>query len=63
MRGFEGWRFDEHLEMAEADPEVYNSWEHPDAIVPRKNGETKVEKEILTAVLKPQSWNVLRFKK
>ena len=63
IRGFEGWRFEEHLEMAEADPEVFNSWEHPDAIVPRKNGKTKAEKGILTAVLKPQSWNVLRFKK
>ena len=61
VRGFEGWRFEEHTEMAEADPEVFNSYEHPDAIVPRKNSGTRAEKGILTAVLKPQSWNMLRF--
>ena len=63
FRGFEGWRFEEHLEMSEQDPEACNTWEHPDRIVPRKNGETRAENGHLTAVLKPESWNVLQFKK
>jgi alpha-N-arabinofuranosidase len=59
-RGFEGWTFEEHIEMyAEAD--ASNTWDHPDRILPRTNGETRAEKGIVTARLRKESWNVLRF--
>ena len=35
---------------------------HPDRILPRQNTGTRMEKGILTAVLKKESWNVIRFK-
>ena len=61
VRGFERWRFGEHLEMFQPDPEAFNTWEHPDVNVPRRNDKTKMEKGLLTAILRPESWNVLRF--
>lgn len=62
-RGFEGWKFTEHIEMYSEDPEAANSWDRPDRILPRSNTETRAEKGILTARLKKESWNVLCFKK
>jgi len=63
VRGFEGWRFAEHIELFSDDPAAQNTWDHPDRIVPVKNGETKAEKGVLTARLRKHSWNVLRFTK
>ena len=62
-RGFEGWRFTEHIGMSAEDREAANTWEHPDRIVPRKDGETREEKGIVTARLRRESWNVLLFEK
>ena len=62
-RGFEGWKFAEHIEMFAEDPEAQNTWDHPDRILPVKNTETKAEKGVVTARLKKESWNVLRFTK
>ena len=59
-RGFAGWRFDEHIEMC-ADDSAVNTWERPDAILPRKSADARIEDGVLTVRLKPQSWNVLRF--
>ena len=61
VRGFEGWRFEDHTEMFTSDPETCNTFDRPDAILPRKNRETREEKGLLTAVLRPESWNMLRF--
>ena len=47
--------------MFQPDPEAFNTWEHPDVNVPRRNDKTKMEKGLLTAILRPESWNVLRF--
>ena len=63
VRGFEGWQFVEHIEMYAEDPAAQNTWEHPDRILPCRNAETRAEKGVLTAHLKKESWNVLRFKK
>jgi alpha-N-arabinofuranosidase len=62
-RGFEGWQFTEHIEMFAETPDAQNTWDHPDRILPVKNPDTRAEKGILTARLKKESWNVLRFKK
>jgi len=63
VRGFDGWKFTEHLEMYAENPEDQNTWDHPDRILPRRNTETRAEKGILTARLRKESWNVLRFRK
>ena len=61
VRGFEGWRLKEHVEMFAEDPHAANTWEHPDAILPRRNPDTRLDKGILTAQLHPDSWNVFRL--
>ena len=63
VRGFEGWRFEEHLEMYARSAEDFNSFDHPEVLVPRANGKASLEKGVLTATLRKESWNVLRFKK
>ena len=62
VRGFEGWKLAEHIEMFAEDEHAANTWDHPDRILPRRNEDTRAEKGILTAVLKKESWNVFRFK-
>ena len=62
-RGFEGWRFVEHIEMNAASPELANTWEHPDTILPRRGEDARSEKGVVTATLKKASWNVLRFER
>jgi len=62
-RGFEGWKFAEHIEMYTEDPDAQNTWDHPDRIMPKKNPETSADREIITARLKKESWNILRFRK
>ncbi len=61
VRGFEGWQFLEHIEMYSEDPGARNTWDCPNRILPASNPGTRDEKGILTAVLKKESWNVLRF--
>ena len=63
VRGFEGWKLAEHIEMFAEDEHAANTWDHPDRILPRRNEDTRAEKGILTAVLKKESWNVFRFTK
>ena len=63
VRGFEEWRFTEHIEMFTDSAKAANTWDHPDRIVPRVSKGTRAEKGILTARLQKQSWNVFRFKK
>jgi alpha-N-arabinofuranosidase len=63
VRGFEGWQFTEHLEMFSEQADGQNTWDHPDRILPRASRDTRMEKGILTATLRKESWNVLRFKK
>ena len=63
VRGFEGWQFEEHLEMFAEGKDAFNSWDHPDRLAPRRNTGTREEKGILTARLRKESWNVLRFRK
>ena len=62
LRGFEGWRFEEHIEMFAKDPDAVNTWDHPDRILPRRNGDTRCDGGILTARLEKGSWNVFGFR-
>lgn len=61
VRGFEDWTFVEHIEMhAESDGDA-NTWDHPDALVPRTVSDTRFDSGAVTATLNRASWNVFRF--
>lgn len=61
LKGFEGLNFTEHTELYADDPDARNTFENSNAIVPKKNQDTSLEKGILTAKLRKASWNVFRF--
>ena len=63
VRGFDGWQFMEHVEMSAEKPTDADTYEHPDAILPRVNGGTMPEGGFVKAILEKESWNVLRFRK
>ncbi len=60
-RGFEGWRFAEHLTMASEDENARNTYENPNVILPRADTDTRCEKGVVTATLPKLSWNLFRF--
>ena len=63
LRAFEGWKLEGHTEMYAESEKDANSFEHPDVLLPRRNGDTQLEGGVLKAVLQPASWNVFRLKK
>lgn len=63
VSAFEGYRFVEHLELCTPDMDACNTWEAPDTIAPAVGQSAKEEQGVVTATLKPLSWNVLRFEK
>ncbi len=63
VRGFEGWRFTGHSALYADEKGQYNSFENPNALLPRNVPDTTFEKGICTATLPPLSWNVFRFRK
>lgn len=63
VSAFEGYRFVEHLELCAPDMDARNTWEAPDTIAPAVGQSAKEEQGVVTATLKPLSWNVLRFEK
>lgn len=63
VRGFEGYKLAEHLEMYTDDLYAQNTYENPNAIVPVKNADTKMENGKITAVTRKLSWNVIRLVK
>ena len=64
VRGFgEDWRLQEHSSLYTEELSARNTYEHPDALIPRPMKETVFEKGICTAMLPRLSWNVFRFSK
>ena len=63
VKGFGDISFIEHIEMNTDDPEKANTYDTPDAIVPKINEKASFADGILTSNVKPMSWNVFRFKK
>lgn len=61
LRGFKEMELKEHIEMRADSPTAANTWEHPDAILPRAVTDTAFDGGIVTAHLAKASWNVLRF--
>ena len=60
---FEGYAFKEHIEMYSEDLGAANTWENPEAIVPKVNSAAVCENGRVKTELKSLSWNVLRFEK
>ena len=60
---FAGWHYVEHVSMSTDDPEAFNDHDHPDVIVPAAVPGTCCEGGVAKAVLKPLSWNMIRFEK
>ena len=60
---FEGYAFKEHIEMYSEDLSAANTWENPEAIVPKVNSAAVCENGRVKTELKSLSWNVLRFEK
>lgn len=63
MRGFDGYKFVEHVQLFSDDMDARNSYEEPNNIVPTVNSGAKYENGIVTSNVKKLSWNVFRFKK
>ena len=63
LKGFGDWRLAEHTALYADHPDDRCTWEHPDGLAPRTVPGTVMDKGVLTAVLQPASWNVLRFVK
>ena len=63
VRGFDGWRLTEHVEMFAEHPDDANTWDDPGRILPRRNPDVRSEGGIVTARLRRASWNVLRFRR
>jgi alpha-N-arabinofuranosidase len=63
VRGFEGYKLAEHIEMYSDDLYAENTYENPDTIKPLRNVDTKMEGGKVTAVTKKLSWNVIRLVK
>ena len=56
---FADYRVKEHMVLHHEDLKAVNTQEHPDTVIPGKDGSSAVDGRILTAQLKHQSWNVI----
>ena len=63
VRGFDGYKLVEHIEMSTEDLKARNSYENPDAIKPVVNKDTKFDNGKVAATFKKLSWNVIRLSK
>lgn len=59
--GFAGYSFAEHIEMYTDDFKLKNTFDNPNALLPKTNAEFKAENGELKAHVKPLSWNIFRF--
>ncbi len=62
IRAFEGWTFKEQISMS-APEDRFNTFDHPDNIVPVCKKGAAVEGGRASVLLDPASWNILRFEK
>lgn len=63
VSGFGDYIFDRHIEFYNADLELKNSFENPEALKPVEHSGANFEQGILNTHVKPLSWNVIRFRK
>lgn len=58
---FEGWKFAEHIEMYSEDQNAHNTYDEPNAILPKVNQDTTFANGKISTTMKRLSWNVFRF--
>lgn len=63
LRQYAGYRVQEHIVMQHDDLKAVNTEENPDNVVPKRNGNAKVEDGVLHTVFGKTSWNVIRLAK
>ena len=63
LGNFEGYRVVEHITLTHLDLKAVNTEDNPDNVVPKRNGDAKLDGQLLTATLPKASWNVIRFRK
>ena len=63
LRQFEGYRVVEHIVLYHDDLKAINTEAVPGAVSPLSNGNASIADGSLSAVLKKQSWNVIRMAK
>ncbi len=63
LRQYAGYDLAEHLEMVSRDLKAVNTEEKPNTVVPERSERSSIDGGILTAVMLPGSWNVIRLKK
>jgi alpha-N-arabinofuranosidase len=61
LRPMGAMRIAEHSVLADDDLDARNTAEQPDRVVPRPGRDARLEERLLTVVLPPASWNVLRL--
>jgi len=61
ISAFKNYHPIEHIEMYSDDPDAVNTYENPDAIIPRVHKAVVSENRTITLDLKKLSWNVLRL--
>lgn len=61
LRQYAGYHVQEHLVMHNEDLKAVNTEAHPDTVIPRADGSSRVDDGILQAVFKKKSWNVIRL--
>lgn len=62
LLGWPNFRLVEHIVLENPDLKAVNTKDHPDTIVPRANGQTKITDNRMTSVLNKLSWNVIRLR-
>jgi len=60
-RDFSDYRVLEHITMTHSDLKSRNTSDNPGNVIPRKNGDARLEDGVLTATLPKASWNVIRL--
>ncbi len=63
IRNFMDYQMVEHIVLEDSDPDASNTHENPNRVVPHKGTEEELQDGILTAMLKPLSWHVIRLQK
>ncbi len=61
LRGYEDLHVAEHIVLTADDPQATNTEECPDNVVPRTDGNARIQEGCLSAVLEKMSWNVIRL--
>lgn len=63
IKGFEGYSFEKHIELQTNDLDVKDTFENPNALLPKEIKEGTFTNGEFSTHVKPLSWNVFCFKK